>query len=163
MGVEVGQGKSETTRSIGYLPQDPAFYPWMTGQNFLDYVGRVFGLSAMERDARTKELLAIVGLTEAAKRKVGGYSGGMRQRLGLAQALVNRPNVLLLDEPVSALDPAGRKEVLDLIEALQGQCTVLMSTHILDDVERVCDTVGIISGGTNGHPGEARKPPFPLR
>ncbi len=146
-GVEVGRGNSETTRSIGYLPQDPAFYPWMTGQDFLDYVGRVFGLSAMERDARTKELLAIVGLTEAAKRKVSGYSGGMHQRLGLAQALVNRPNVLLLDEPVSALDPAGRKEMLDLIEALQGQCTVLMSTHILDDVERVCDTVGIISRG----------------
>ena len=147
MGVEVGRGKSETTHSIGYLPQDPAFYPWMTGQGFLDYVGRVFGLSAMERDTRTKELLATVGLTEAAKRKVGGYSGGMHQRLGLAQALVNRPKVLLLDEPVSSLDPAGRKEVLDLIEALQGQCTVLMSTHILDDVERVCDTVGIISGG----------------
>lgn len=147
MGVEVGRGKRETTRSIGYLPQDPAFYPWMTGQGFLDHVGRVFGLSAMERDARTKELLATVGLIEAAKRKVGGYSGGMRQRLGLAQALVNRPKVLLLDEPVSSLDPAGRKEMLDLIEALQGQCTVLMSTHILDDVERVCDTVGIISGG----------------
>ena len=147
MGVEVGRGESETTRSIGYLPQDPSFYPWMTGQGFIDYVGRVFGLSAMERHARTKELLATVGLTEAAKRKVDGYSGGMRQRLGLAQALVNRPKVLLLDEPVSSLDPAGRKEMLDLIEALQGQCTVLMSTHILDDVERVCDTVGIISGG----------------
>ena len=147
MGIEVGRGKSETARSIGYLPQDPSFYPWMTGQGFLDYVGRVFGLSAMERDARTKELLATVGLTEAAKRKVDGYSGGMRQRLGLAQALVNRPKVLLLDEPVSSLDPTGRKEMLDLIEALQGQCTVLMSTHILDDVERVCDTVGIISGG----------------
>lgn len=147
MGIEVSRGKSGTARSIGYLPQDPSFYPWMTGQGFLDYVGRVFGLSAMERHARTKELLATVGLTEAAKRKVGGYSGGMRQRLGLAQALVNRPKVLLLDEPVSSLDPAGRKEMLDLIEALQGQCTVLMSTHILDDVERVCDTVGIISGG----------------
>ena len=145
--VGVGQSTSETARSIGYLPQDPAFYPWMTGRGFLDYVGRVFGLSTVERDTRTKELLATVGLTEAAERKVGGYSGGMRQRLGLAQALVNRPSVLLLDEPVSALDPAGRKEVLDLIEGLRGQCTVLMSTHILDDVERVCDTVGIISGG----------------
>ncbi len=146
-GVEVGRGNSETTRSIGYMPQDLAFYPWMTGQGFLNYIGRVFGLSAMERDARTKELLGTVGLTAAAKRKIGEYSGGMRQRLGLAQALVNRPKVLLLDEPVSSLDPAGRKEMLGLIEALQGQCTVLMSTHILDDVERVCDTVGIISGG----------------
>ena len=89
----------------------------------------------------------LVGLTEAGKRRIGGFSRGMRQRLGLAAALVHRPEVLLLDEPVSALDPAGRKAVLELIEQLSGQCTILMSTHILADVERVCNVVGIISRG----------------
>jgi ABC-2 type transport system ATP-binding protein len=132
---------------IGHLPEEPAFYPWMTPREFLDHVGRVFGLSASERAARTKELLDLVGLAEASKRRIGGFSRGMRQRLGLAQAMVNRPEVLFLDEPVSALDPVGRKEVLELVGKLRGQCTVLMSTHILADVERVCDTIGIIARG----------------
>ncbi len=134
-------------RRIGHLPEEPAFYPWMTPREFLDHVGRVFGLSASERAARTKELLDLVGLAEASQRRIGGFSRGMRQRLGLAQALVNRPEVLFLDEPVSALDPVGRKEVLELVGKLRGQCTVLMSTHILADVERVCDTIGIIARG----------------
>jgi ABC-2 type transport system ATP-binding protein len=86
-------------------------------------------------------------LEESAKRKIGGFSRGMRQRLALAQALINRPQVLFMDEPASALDPQGRKEVLEFIEHLRGQCTVFMSTHILADVERVCDTVGIINRG----------------
>jgi ABC-2 type transport system ATP-binding protein len=86
-------------------------------------------------------------LTEAAERRVGGFSGGMRQRLGVAQALINQPSVLFLDEPVSGLDPAGRRDLLQLIEHLRGQCTVFMSTHILADVERVCDSVGIINRG----------------
>jgi ABC-2 type transport system ATP-binding protein len=132
---------------IGYLPQEPSFYPWMTAREFLDYVGRVFGLSAAERKRRTEELVELAGLAEAGGRRIGGYSGGMGQRLGIAQALVNRPPVLLLDEPVSGLDPAGRRELLKLIEHLRGQCTVFMSTHILADVERVCDSVGIISRG----------------
>jgi ABC-2 type transport system ATP-binding protein len=101
----------------------------------------------MEYKKRTEELLELTGLKEVAKRRIGGFSRGMRQRLGLAQALVNRPEILLLDEPVSALDPAGRKDVLELIEQLGASCTVLMSTHILADVERVCDTVGIINKG----------------
>jgi ABC-2 type transport system ATP-binding protein len=146
-GVQVTADPHGAARHIGYLPQDPAFYPWMTGQELLDHVGRIFGLPARERQARTRELLALSGLTRAARRRVGGYSGGMRQRLGIAQALVNRPSVLLLDEPVSSLDPLGRKELLELIERLRGHCTVLMSTHILADVERVCDTVGIIDHG----------------
>jgi ABC-2 type transport system ATP-binding protein len=132
---------------IGHLPEEPAFYPWMTPREFLDHVGRVFGLSASERAARTKELLDLVGLAEVGKRRIGGFSRGMRQRLGLAQAMINRPDVLFLDEPVSALDPAGRKEVLELIGQLRGECTVLMSTHILADVERVCDSIGIIAKG----------------
>jgi len=146
-GKEVTASGHEIAHHIGYLPEEPAFYTWMTPREFLDYVGRVFGISAADRSARAKELLALAGLEEAAKRRIGGFSKGMRQRLGLAQALFNRPEVLFLDEPASALDPLGRKEVLDFIENLRGQCTVFMSTHILADVERVCDTVGIINRG----------------
>lgn len=132
---------------IGYLPEEPAFYRWMTPTDLLDHIGRLFGLSSQERRSRTKDLLELAGLSQASKRRIGGFSRGMRQRLGLAQALVNRPEVLFLDEPVSALDPGGRKEVLEMIDHLRGQCTVFMSTHILQDVERVCDTVGIIDHG----------------
>jgi ABC-2 type transport system ATP-binding protein len=146
-GLEVAADRRRIAGRIGYLPQDPAFYPWMTAREFVDHVGRVFGLPAQERLARTDELLHLVGLAEVADRRVGGFSGGMGQRLGIAQALVNRPPVLLLDEPVSGLDPAGRKELLQLIERLRGECTVFMSTHILADVERVCDTVAIIDRG----------------
>ena len=146
-GLEVAADRRRVASRIGYLPQDPAFYPWMTAREFVDHVGRVFGLPARVRQARTDELLQVVGLAEVADRRVGGFSGGMGQRLGIAQALVNRPPVLLLDEPVSGLDPAGRKELLQLIERLRGQCTVFMSTHILADVERVCDTVAIIDRG----------------
>jgi ABC-2 type transport system ATP-binding protein len=147
LGKQVGKGKDEIARQTGYLPEEPAFYTWMTPHEFLDYVGRIFGLSANERLIRIKELIALAGLEESAKRRIGGFSRGMRQRLALAQALMNRPKVLFLDEPASALDPVGRKEVLDFIEQLHGQCTVFMSTHILADVERVCDTVGIINHG----------------
>ena len=147
MGKDVSSNQHEIAQQIGFLPEEPAFYPWMTPREFLDYVGRVFSLPAVERTTRTKELLALAGLEEAAKRRIGGFSRGMRQRLALAQALFNRPKVLFLDEPASALDPVGRKEVLDFIESLRGQCTVFMSTHILADVERVCDTVGIIDRG----------------
>lgn len=144
---EVTANRREIAQQIGFLPEEPAFYPWMTPREFLEYVGHVFGLPTTVRSARTKELLELAGLEEAAKRRIGGFSRGMRQRLALAQALINRPKVLFLDEPASALDPVGRKEVLDFIEQLRGQCTVFMSTHILADVERVCDTVGIINRG----------------
>jgi len=146
-GIETPARRRDVARRIGYLPEEPPFYPWMTPPELLDHVGRIFGLSAGERAARTKELLELVGLAGVSKRRIGGFSHGMRQRLGIAQALVNRPEVLFLDEPVSALDPAGRKEVLELIQRLRGQCTVLISTHILADIERVCDTVGIIDKG----------------
>ena len=146
-GVNLLKDARNLPRHIGYLPEEPAFYPWMTPHEFLDYIGRLHGLSISERTARTKELLDLVNLAEAGKRRIGGFSRGMRQRLGLAAALVHHPEVLLLDEPVSALDPAGRKDVLELIEKLSGQCTILMSTHILADVERVCNMVGIIARG----------------
>jgi ABC-2 type transport system ATP-binding protein len=145
--VEVGKGDGQLARRIGHLPEEPAFYTWMTPLEFLDYVGRIFGLPDAQRKSRTKELLELVGLAEAGKRRIGGFSRGMRQRLGLAQALVNRPQVIFLDEPVSALDPAGRRDVLELITRLKGETTVFMSTHILADVERVCDVVGIIAKG----------------
>ncbi len=146
-GVNLASDGRSLSRHIGYLPEEPAFYPWMTPHEFLDYLGSLHGLSLPERKSRTKELLDMVNLAEVGKRRIGGFSRGMRQRLGLAGALVHRPEVLLLDEPVSALDPVGRKEVLELIETLGGQATVLMSSHILADVERVCGVVGIIARG----------------
>lgn len=146
-GIEIPARSSEVAWRIGYLPEEPAFYPWMTPREFLDHVGRIFRLVASERTARTQELLDLAGLVQVSERRIGGFSHGMRQRLGIAQALVNKPAVLFLDEPVSALDPAGRKELLELIHRLRGECTVFMSTHVLADVERVCDAVGIIAGG----------------
>ncbi len=132
---------------IGYLPEVPAFYEWMTGRDFLGFVADLHRLPVRESRNRAEELLETAGLRAAAGRKIGGYSRGMRQRLGIAQALVNRPQVLFLDEPASALDPIGRREVLSLILRLKEATTVFMSTHILSDVERVCDVVGIINKG----------------
>jgi ABC-2 type transport system ATP-binding protein len=146
-GVDLTSDGHTLSHRIGYLPEEPTFYPWLTPREYLDMLGRLHGLGATECAARVKALLALVNLAEAGKRRIGGFSHGMRQRLGLAAALVHKPEVLLLDEPVSALDPSGRKEVLELIEHLSGQCTILMSSHILADVERVCNVVGIIARG----------------
>lgn len=135
-------------RRIGFLPEEPVFYRWMTAREYLqDFVAPLQRLPPEQIVRRTEEVLSIVGLGKAAGRRVGGYSRGMRQRLGLAQAIIHQPALLLLDEPVSALDPAGRKELLDLIDFLRGETTILLSTHILADVERVCDVVGIIDRG----------------
>ena len=136
----------EHRRQLGYLAQDPRFYGWMTGRETLRYVARYRGLGA-DRERELAELLDRVGLTDAADRRTSTYSGGMRQRLGIAQALVGRPAVILLDEPVSALDPIGRKDVLDLMRELKGETTVFYSTHILDDVQRVSDHVAILDHG----------------
>src|SRR5450756_2504952 len=132
---------------IGALDQDPRYYGWMTGRELLTFVGRLHGLDGAALRARVDEVLETIGLVDAAKRRIGGYSGGMRQRLGIGQAILPRPSVLFLDEPVSSLDPAGRRDVLELIGRLRGTCTVFMSTHILNDVERVCDRVGILNNG----------------
>jgi ABC-2 type transport system ATP-binding protein len=140
--------ESPIRKMLGYLPEEPGFYPWLSAREFLvDLIGGLYGLPPQKANARGEEMLALVGLEDAADRRVGGFSRGMRQRLGLAQALIHRPRVLLLDEPVSALDPAGRHDVLALIEGLKGDTTVLMSTHILGDVDRICDNVGIIDHG----------------
>ena len=146
-GQEITLGWRFPRQQIGYLPEDPAFYNWMTGEEFLTYVGRLFSIPGRELNRRVAELLELVDLQEAAKRRVGGYSKGMKQRLGIAQALINKPSVLFLDEPSSGLDPMGRRDVLALIDRLREEATVFMSTHILADVERVCDTVGIIDRG----------------
>ena len=146
-GVEATRSNSVARQHFGYLPQAPAFYRWMTPVEYLDYVAHLYGLSQKERKQRIAEVLQLVDLKSAAGRRIGGFSGGMIQRLGIAQALVHHPQVLILDEPTSALDPAGRYEVLELIESLRGQVTVFFSTHILSDVERVCDHVTIIDRG----------------
>ncbi|HOV48064.1 MAG TPA: ABC transporter ATP-binding protein [Anaerolineae bacterium] len=146
-GIETTDGDSTARDKFGYLPEAPAFYGWMTPREYLDYVGRLFGLPDAERRRRIEEVLTLVDLKEAARRRIGGFSGGMRQRLGIAQALLHRPPVLLLDEPTSALDPAGRHEILELLAGLRGEVTVFFSSHILADVERICDTVAIIHQG----------------
>ncbi len=144
----VAFGSAPLRKMIGVLPEEPAFYPWMTPRELLrDLTAPLYGMSPADSTRKTAELLERVGLSSAADRRIGGFSRGMRQRLGLAQALVHQPSILLLDEPVSALDPAGRKEVLELIDSLRRQATILLSTHILADVERVCDMVGIIHHG----------------
>ena len=136
----------EHRRQLGYLAQDPRFYGWMTGRETLRYVASFRRVGA-DRERQITELLGRVGIAEAADRRTSTYSGGMRQRLGIAQALVGRPAVILLDEPVSALDPIGRKDVLDLMRELKGETTVFYSTHILDDVQRVSDHVAILDHG----------------
>jgi ABC-2 type transport system ATP-binding protein len=146
-GLSVTTQASAVHRRISFLDQSPQYYSWMRGRELVTFVGELFGLRGRELRTRVDEALALTGLTDAAHRRVGGYSGGMRQRLGLAQALVNRPEVLFLDEPASSLDPAGRHEILGAIARLRGTATVCMSTHILADVERICDRVAILNQG----------------
>jgi ABC-2 type transport system ATP-binding protein len=145
-GIPLGAGGAYR-RELGYLAQDPRFYDWMTGRETLQFVAST-GPDRAARDAGwIDQVLGTVGLRDAADRRTKTYSGGMRQRLGIAQALVTKPKVLLLDEPVSALDPIGRREVLDLMAGLKGETTIFYSTHILDDVQRVADHVAILDGG----------------
>jgi ABC-2 type transport system ATP-binding protein len=146
-GLDATTGGRALAARIGYLDQDPRFYGWMTGRELLELVGRLHGLAGSELRRRVGEVLELVGLEAAARRRIGGYSGGMRQRLGIGQAMLNRPAVLFLDEPVSSLDPEGRRDVLEIVERLRGEATVLLSTHILSDVERVCDRVAILDHG----------------
>ena len=146
-GIDATTGGRALAERIGALDQDPRYYGWMTGRELLTFVGRLHGLDGAALRARVDEVLETIGLVDAAKRRIGGYSGVMRQRLWIGQAMLPRPSVLFLDEPVSSLDPAGRRDVLELIGRLRGTCTVFMSTHILNDVERVCDRVGILDHG----------------
>jgi ABC-2 type transport system ATP-binding protein len=145
-GIPVSEGP-RYRREVGYLAQEPRFYDWMTGRDTMRFVASLYPEAGRPDARRIDAILARVGLADAAGRRTGTYSGGMRQRLGIAQALVGEPSVLLLDEPVSALDPIGRREVLDLMASLKGQTTIFYSTHILDDVQRVADHVAILDGG----------------
>jgi ABC-2 type transport system ATP-binding protein len=146
-GVPVVSEASGPRGGIGVLDQDPRYYGWMSGRELVEFAGRLQGLAAGDARTRAGETLALVGLADAARRRVAGYSGGMRQRLGIAQALVSRPRLLILDEPVSSLDPEGRRDLLALIADLRASATVIFSTHVLADVERICDRVGIMAAG----------------
>ncbi len=146
-GILITDGDEGARSRFGYLPEVPAFYNWMSPREFLSYIDELFGNDLSDRKKRIDALLELTGLGDVAKRKIGGFSRGMRQRLGLAQALINKPPVLFLDEPASALDPSGRKTVLDLIDRLRGTTTIFLSSHILSDVERVCDTIAVIHEG----------------
>ena len=147
VGIAVDLDQPELRRRLGYLDQDPRFYSWMKGRELLELVGRLHGLATSELRARVAEMLERTGLTAAAERRIGGYSGGMRQRLGIAQALLHGPQLLFLDEPVSSLDPEGRRDLLALIAGLRGEATVVFSTHVLSDVERICDLIAILDRG----------------
>jgi ABC-2 type transport system ATP-binding protein len=148
-GKDFSTNKRQLLKTIGYLPQAPVFYGYMTGYEYLKFIGNLGGMSSKEISIRTDEVLQIVELkSEAAKRKLSGYSGGMKQRFGIAVALFNHPEILFLDEPTSALDPEGRMEVLSLIENLKTEgITVFLSSHILNDIERVCSEVSILDEG----------------
>ena len=145
-GEKVVYGQTDTNRYIGYLPDVPEFYPFMTAKEYLRFCGEITGMSRAEIEERTKELLTLVGLADQTHR-IKGFSRGMKQRLGIAQALLSRPKLLVCDEPTSALDPVGRKEILDILLAIKDQTTVLFSTHILSDVERICTDVAFLKDG----------------
>ncbi|GGA89214.1 ABC transporter ATP-binding protein [Ornithinibacillus halotolerans] len=143
------QNKTPDIREfIGYLPQYPAFHTWMTGREFLTFSGKLANLSKEEANKRADELLKEVGISrEAQDERISRYSGGMKQRLGIAQAIIHKPKLLILDEPVASLDPIGRREVLILMEKLKEEMTILFSTHILNDAEEISDELILLNDG----------------
>lgn len=143
---KVSFGQNATNQYIGYLPDVPEFYDFMTPREYLMLCGSITGMSKKVSMERTEELLEMVGLSQE-KRRIRGFSRGMKQRLGVAQALFNRPKLLICDEPTSALDPVGRKDLLEILVQAKKETTILFSTHILSDVERICDQVAFLHGG----------------
>ena len=146
-GEPVQYGQTATNRLIGYLPDVPEFYSFMTPMEYLIFCGEIVGMEKTDIKRRSGELLELVGLADE-RHRVKGFSRGMKQRLGIAQALLGRPKLLICDEPTSALDPVGRKEILDILLAVREQTTVLFSTHILSDVERICTDIAFLHEGT---------------
>ncbi len=145
-GEKVTYGNTKTNRHIGYLPDVPEFYDYMTPKEYLLLCGEITGLTKKEILEKSQELLKLVGL-EKENHRIKNFSRGMKQRLGIAQALLNGPKLLICDEPTSALDPVGRKEVLDILANIKNQTTVIFSTHVLSDVERICDEVAMLHQG----------------
>jgi ABC-2 type transport system ATP-binding protein len=145
-GERVRFGQTPTNRHVGYLPDVPEFYNYMRPKEYLRLCGEIVGLPDSLIKKRSDELLELVGLSKANK-KIGSFSRGMKQRLGVAQALVNEPRLLICDEPTSALDPIGRKEILGILRKIRTGTTVIFSTHILSDVERICDRAAVLHGG----------------
>lgn len=137
-----------TRQEIGALPENPYFYRFLTGEETLEFYGRLCGVRGAMLKKRIEELLELVGLTNARHRKLGGYSKGMLQRIGLAQALINNPKLLLLDEPTAGVDPIGSREIRDLIVRLRKMGkTILLASHLLEQVQEVCDRIGILNLG----------------
>jgi ABC-2 type transport system ATP-binding protein len=149
-------GSARTNRRIGYLPDVPEFYNYMRPKEYLKLCGEIAGMDAGRIKSRTNELLQLVGLTKS-KKRIGAFSRGMKQRLGVAQALLSEPELLICDEPTSALDPVGRKEILDILQEIKGKTTVVFSTHILSDVERICDNVAVLHGGKIAYQGSLQE------
>lgn len=145
-GEPVKYGETRTNRYIGYLPDVPEFYSYMTPMEYLSLCGEITGMEKEKIKKRSEELLSLVGLP-ISKKRIGTFSRGMKQRLGIAQALLNEPKLLICDEPTSALDPMGRMEILRILQSVKGKTTVIFSTHILSDVERICDEVAVLHGG----------------
>lgn len=145
--IKVYEYTGDIREMIGYLPQYPSFFEWMTGKEFLIFAGEIAGMTKKSSQQRADELMKMVGLLDGENRKIGQYSGGMKQRLGIAQALIHKPKLVILDEPVSALDPFGRREVLELLKQLKKETTILFSTHILNDADQVCDDVLFLHDG----------------
>lgn len=139
--------KEDDRRYIGYLPQHPVFYNWMTGLQFMKYCAELTNIPKEDALQKSERLLDEVGLSEAKHKKIGTYSGGMKQRLGIAQAIIHDPKLLIMDEPVSALDPIGRREVLTLMEKLKEKMTILFSTHILNDADEISDELILLHHG----------------
>ena len=145
----------ESHEEVGYLPENPYFYKFLTGQETLRFYGKLCGLRGAALRERTRELLKLVGLENAADRRLGGYSKGMLQRIGLAQALVQEPRLLVLDEPTAGVDPAGSREIRDLILEFKSRgITVLLCSHLLGQVQEICDRVGILHQGKLVREGE---------
>jgi ABC-2 type transport system ATP-binding protein len=145
-GEKVAYGESRTNRHIGFLPDVPEFYGYMNAMEYLKLCGEITGLTKAQIKSKSEELLELVGLKDQ-KKRIGGFSRGMKQRLGIAQALLNEPKLLICDEPTSALDPIGRKEILDILLAAKGKTTIVFSTHILADVEKICDRIAVLHDG----------------